>query len=279
MNAIESFFNAIIQNSFLHNALFAILLISIISGIIGSLLVSNRIVFVGGGVAHCAYGGIGIAVFFGFSVLLGSSISAIIVAFLLAFVKKNFETHIDTFSAILWAFGMSIGVVFINISTSNIDMESYLFGSLISVDTESLVLMSIFDIVLLLFLCVYYREILNISYDYEFCKLRGINTNLFMNIIFTFIAIGVILSMQISGLILVLAMLSIPAYISNIFAKTLKSQMIFASLFSIVFMFVGLFLAFVYNILPGAAITFVGTLCLILIYTCKLFINTIKGYK
>ncbi len=278
MNAVESFFDAIIQNPFLHNALFAILLIGITSGIIGSLLVSNRIVFVGGGVAHCAYGGIGIAIFFGFSVLLGSSISAILVAFLLAFVKKNFESHIDTFSAILWAFGMSIGVVFINISSnSNIDMESYLFGSLISVDMQSLVFMSIFDIMLIIFICVYYREVLNISYDYEFCKLKGINTNLFMNIIFVFIAIGVIFSMQVSGLILVLAMLSIPAYIANIFTKTLKAQMVVAGLFSFMFMIVGLFLAFTYNILPGAAITFVGTICIIVIHMFRFIINTIRN--
>ena len=125
LTTLESFLQAIMQYSFLQNALLAIVLISVIAGIIGSLLVSNRIVFVGGGVAHCAYGGIGIALFFGFSVLLGASISAIIVAFSLAFVQKKWDTHIDTFNAILWALGMSVGVVFMNLSpNANADMES-----------------------------------------------------------------------------------------------------------------------------------------------------------
>lgn len=278
LSTLESFLQAIPQYTFLQNALLAVVLISIIAGIIGSLLVSNHIVFVGGGVAHCAYGGIGVAIFLGFSVLLGASISALIVAFSLAFVQKRWHSHIDTFNAILWALGMSVGIVFMNLSPSaNADMESYLFGSLISVDLESLLLMGGFDIILIFFVIIYYREIISVSYDCEFCELRGLYTNIFTQSIFAFIAIGIILSMQISGLILVLAMLSIPAYIGNIFAKTLKMQMFFAGIFALIFMLVGLFLAYAYNIMPGAAITFVGTICMISVHLCKWLLQYIVG--
>ncbi|RDU67712.1 hypothetical protein CQA53_00735 [Helicobacter didelphidarum] len=270
----ESFFHAILENPFLQNALMAITLISIISGIIGSLLVSNKIVFVGGGVAHCAYAGIGIALFYGFSLLLGSIISALFVAFSLAIVKKKFENHIDTFSAILWALGMSVGVIFINLTpNANADIESYLFGSLISVDSHLLWIIFLFNVILCSFIALYYNEILSISYDYEFCELKGLKVNLFMNIIFAFIAIGVILSMQISGLILVLAMLSIPAYISNTFAKTLKTQMFFSSFLSCTFMVVGLFFAYQYNMSPGAMITLVGVICTLIIFCLRYIIN------
>lgn len=278
LETLESFLHAISKYTFLQNALFAVMLISIISGIIGSLLVSNRIVFVGGGVAHCAYGGIGVAIFLGYSVLIGASISALIVAFILAFVKKRWQTHIDTFNAILWALGMSVGIVFMNLSpNANADMESYLFGSLISVDTESLLLMGGFDIILLLFVSIYYREIISISYDYEFCGLRGLYTNIFTQSIFAFIAIGIIISMQISGLILVLAILSIPAYMGNIFAKSLRMQMLFAGIFALIFMLIGLYLAYAYNIMPGAAITFVGTICIIAVHLCKWLLQKNKG--
>lgn len=258
------FFYAILDNVFLQNAVYSVFLISIASGVIGSLLVSNKIVFLGGGVAHCAYGGIGVAIFYGFSLLLGASISAIFVAFILSFVKKKYEDYIDTFSAILWAFGMSIGVIFINLSPQiNADIESYLFGSLISVDKDLLFIIFGFDILLLLFVICYYKEILYISYDYEFCKLRGLRVDFFTNVIFMFIAIGVILSMQISGLILVLAMLSIPAYISSMFVRTLSSQMVTTCALSIVFMFVGLYFAFIYNISIGACITIVSVICML----------------
>lgn len=266
----ESFIHGIFTNVFLQNAALAIILISAISGIIGSLLVSNRIVFVGGGVAHCAYAGIGSAVFYGFSTLLGASLSAVVVALSLAFVKKKFEEYIDTFNAILWAFGMSIGTLFLNLTTNiNVDIESYLFGSLISVDTSLLLLMFGFDMILIIFLTMYYREILSISYDYEFCKLKNMRADIITNCIFMLIGIGVILSMQISGLILVLAMLSIPAYMSSLFVRTLKMQIVLSSILSFMFMFVGLFFAYQYNLLPGAIITLVGVISMVIVGVVK----------
>ncbi len=266
-----SFFQSILQifsdNVFLQNAIIAILLMGIISGIIGSLLVSNKIVFVGGGVAHCAYGGIGVAIFFGLPILLCTTFSGIIVALCLAIAKERLKEHIDTFSAILWAFGMSIGVLLINLSSNaNADIESYLFGSIISVDWELLEILFIFDIVIVVFSIVYYRYIVNISYDNEFCALRGIRVNVLNILIFLFIAVGIILSMQISGLILVLTILSIPAYMSSMIVKTLKSQMILSMIFSICFMLIGLYVSYRYNISPGASITLIGVCCIVVLY-------------
>lgn len=273
-----SFLSAIFNNIFLQNALIAIALIAVISGIIGSLLVSNKIVFLGGGVAHSAYGGIGVAFFYGFSLLLGACLSAIFVAFVLAIVKKKFMDMIDTFSAILWAFGMALGVIFMNLSSSiNADIESYLFGSLLSVDNELLTILLIFDILLLLFTICYYKDILYVSYDYEFCKLKGIKVSLISNVIFAFIAIGVVLSMQISGLMLVLAMLSIPAYIANMFVKTLGGQMIFASILSVIFMIFGLYFAFSYNLSVGASITLSSIAFMGIFIFLKFILRRING--
>lgn len=278
MSENMSFLEAILDNIFLQNALLAIGLIAVISGIVGSLLVSNKIVFLGGGVAHSAYGGIGVAFFYGFSLLLGATLSAIFVAFILAIVKKKYAESIDTFSAILWAFGMALGVIFMNLSSNiNADIESYLFGSLLSVDNELLAILLGFDILLLLFVICYYKEILYVSYDYEFCKLQGLKVSLISNVIFAFIAIGVVLSMQISGLMLVLAMLSIPAFIANMFVKSLSGQMIFASILSAIFMIFGLFFAFSYNFSVGASITLVSIAFLGVFIFLKLILRRFNG--
>ncbi|PAF41792.1 metal ABC transporter permease [Helicobacter sp. 11S02629-2] len=253
---MESFLStfSLFNNSFIVNALIAIVLISIISGVIGSLLVSSKSVFIGGGVAHCAYGGIGIAIFFGFSTVIGAAGAAIIVALLLSFVKQKNETFLDTFSTILWAFGMAVGVIFMDLTPSfNANLESYLFGSIIAINTDLFTPIIIFDVILLIFVGVYYREILSVSYDSEFCKLLGLKTKLFYNIIFILIAIGIIFSMQISGLILVLAMLSIPAYSATLVVKSLGMQMLLASILSLVFMCVGLFFSYKLNISSGAS--------------------------
>ncbi|RDU71283.1 hypothetical protein CQA66_06855 [Helicobacter aurati] len=256
------------ENTFLQYSVIAIVLISVIAGIIGSLLVSNNIVFIGGGVAHCAYGGIGIAIFCGFSVLLGASLSALFVAFCLAIVKKHYHHYIDVFNSVLWAFGMSLGVLFLNLSPQvNADVESYLFGSIISIDKELLWLIFYYDCLLFGFVCLYYKEILSISYDYEFCFLKNIKVQLLTNIIFIFIAIGIVLSMQISGLILVLAILSIPAYIANLFIRTLRAQMLVAGVLAFFFMLLGLWAAYHYNISPGASITLIAVFSMILSLT------------
>ncbi|TLD99631.1 metal ABC transporter permease [Helicobacter muridarum] len=254
------------ENTFLQYSIIAIILISIAAGIIGSLLVSNNIVFIGGGVAHCAYGGIGIAIFCGFSVLLGASLSALFVAFCLGFVKKYYSRYIDVFNSVLWAFGMALGVLFLNLSPQvGVDVESYLFGSIISIDKDLLWLIFYYNCFLVGFVYIYYKEILGISYDYEFCLLKNIKAQIFTNMIFIFIAIGIILCMQISGLILVLAILSIPAYIANLFICTLKAQMLFTSLLTCIFMLAGLYVAYRYNISPGASITLVSVFSMILI--------------
>lgn len=265
------FIDSIIQNEFMQNAIIGILLISIISGVIGSILVSNKILFIGGGVAHCSYAGIGIAIFLGYSAVIGAIISSIIVAITLAFIRNN--KNLDSIIAILWAFGMSLGVVFINLSSTNIDIESYLFGSLLSVDKQTLGIMATFDLFMLTLLIVYYREVLGISYDLEFCNLKNLKINWFNNVMFIFIAVGIILSMQISGLVLVLAMLSIPAYIANLFVKNLKSQMIFSFVISLIFMFCGLIFAFHFNISVGASITLVSTAGMIMAF----FIRRIRS--
>ena len=263
----QSFLSAVMENTFLQYSLIAVFLTSLIAGIIGSLLVSNNIVFIGGGVAHCAYGGIGMAVFFGFSTLLGASLSALFVAFCLAVVRRFYSHSVDVFNTILWALGMSLGVLFLNLAPqSGVDIESYLFGSIISVEAELLWILLGFDVLLVGFVTLYYREILGVSYDYECCRLRSIRAPVFMNLIFAYIALGIILSMQVSGLILVLAILSIPAYVSNMFVRTLRGQMALSTVLSLVFMLAGLWVAYHYNVSPGASITLVALTSMALAY-------------
>lgn len=266
-----------ISLTIIQNAIIAIILISIISSIIGSILVSNKIVFIGGAIAHCAYGGIGAAIFYGFSTLLGAGISTVVVALIISYVKQKLEGYIDVFMAILWTIGMSIGVIFIDLKHEDIhiDIENYLFGSLFNIDSSLLIYMGIFDVFLIVFTLLYYREILSISYDIIFCRLRKINTYLFSASLFILISIGIILSMQISGLILVLAMLSIPSYSANIFAKSMRSQIFLSFIFSMFYMLVGFIISILIQINVGASITLFSIVAIILIY----IITTLKRKK
>lgn len=118
-----------LQYEFIQNALLSGLLVSIASGIIGSLIVVNRMVFLAGGIAHTSYGGIGLALFFGIPIFLGASLFAIAAALLMAFLTLHKRERIDTFIGLIWAVGMAIGIIFVDMTPGyNVDLMSYLLA-------------------------------------------------------------------------------------------------------------------------------------------------------
>lgn len=230
-------------------------LVSICSGIVGSMIVANKNVFVAGGVAHSAFGGVGLALFCGFSTMLGAIIFSMIMALFLTYASLYQKERLDTYIAASWAFGMALGVILIDLSPGyNSDISSYLFGSIIAVSYEEMLIMLEFDVFLLAFVGLYYHQILSLFYDREFCQLKGLNTALWTMALFILIAIGVVISMNVAGLVLVLALLSIPAYIANLFSQSLRTMMIFSWIISLIFIWGGLFIAYYLNISIGACI-------------------------
>ena len=124
----------ILGYEFIQNAIIAGLLVSFASGIIGSLIVVNRMVFLAGGIAHTSYGGIGLAVYFGLPIFLGASIFAVLQHYLMAMITLNQRDKIDTFIGLIWAVGMAIGIIFVDLTPGyNVDLMSYLFGSILAV--------------------------------------------------------------------------------------------------------------------------------------------------
>lgn len=236
-------------------ALLASFLVSICSGIIGSIIVTNKNVFMAGGVAHSAFGGVGIALFFGFNTTLGAMIFSVLMALFFAYASLYQKQYLDSYMSASWAFGMAIGVILMDLTPGyNHDISSYLFGSLIATDSNDLLIMAGFDLFAIIFVMMYYHNILSLFYDNEFCKLKGMSISIWNTIIFIFIALGVVISMNVAGLILVLAILSIPAYIASLFTRSLKAMMLSSWLISLVFMYAGFFIAWFYNLSIGACI-------------------------
>lgn len=267
----------LLSYGFVKNALIASFFISIIAGIIGSIIVSNKTVFLAGGVAHSAFGGVGVALYFGFNATLGATLAGVIMALLMMYATTKYKNRIDTFIAASWAFGMAIGVILIDLTPGyGSDITSYLFGSIIAVAPLDIISIGVFDIVLLVFVIVYYREILSIFYDSEFCKLKHINVKLFTTIIFILVSVGVVMSMSIAGLILVLSILSIPAYIAAMFVASLRAQMFVAWACSLAFMWIGFGFSYAYDLSIGACIVIVSALAMAIAILLK---NLPYGFK
>ena len=252
--------------TFIQNALVAGFLVSIISGIIGSLIVVNRMVFLAGGIAHSAYGGIGISIYFGLPMLLSTSVFSIIITILIAALTYKNREKLDSIIGLTWAMGMSFGILLVDLTPGyNADLISYLFGSILAVSTSDIIYMFIVLIVILSILFCFYRDILAVSYDTSYAYLRGIKTKVFYTLILLMASISIVIAIKIVGLILVIALLSIPTYISSKFANSLMQMMILSSCFSCIFTFIGLVLSYNYDLSSGPSIIFVSSIFMLVI--------------
>ena len=244
---------------FIQHALIAGILVSFAAGIIGSLIVVNRMVFLAGGMAHASYGGIGMAVYFGFPVFLGASIFAVGAAILIASLTMHTRHRMDTFIGLIWAVGMAIGVIFIDLTPGyNVDMMSYLFGSILAVSTEDIYFMGILLAIILFVITFWYRDILAVSYDSEYAKLRGVNVRFFYTLILILSALTVVIAIKVVGLILVIAMLTIPVYIAEKLSHSLFSMMFLSGFIATLFTLVGLWFSYTYNLTSGASIILIS---------------------
>lgn len=258
-----------LQYDFMQNALFAAVLVSISAGIIGSLVIVNRITFLAGGIAHSAYGGIGLAIYLGLPILFGATVFAVINAIVIAALTLRKRNRVDSLIGIMWAFGMAIGIVFVDLTPGyNVDLMSYLFGSIIAVSSDDIFYLALIDVVIVVSVLLFYKQILAVSYDSEFASLRGISIKFFYTLILVLSALSVVAAIKVVGLILVIALLTIPTYLAEIFAKKLSSMMIISTLFAAFFSIMGLVVSYFYDISSGASIIMVGVTTLLIV---KLF--------
>lgn len=254
-----------LQLEFMRNALLAGLLASVMCGIIGTLVVVNRIVFLSGGIAHAAYGGIGLAFFFGFSYLWGIMGFALLMAAVMAAVSLRAKQRADTVIGVLWAVGMALGVILLDMTPGyNVDLMGYLFGSILTVPSADLWLMLITDGLVVLFVGYYYHDLVSLSYDEEFARVRGVRVRFLYFLLIAMIALSVVMVIRVVGLILVIALLTIPPYIAEKYTGSLWKMMVHAVILNILFTCTGLWLSFYLNLTSGASIIMVAALCFFL---------------
>lgn len=252
----------ILHMNFVQNAIMAGLLVSIACGIIGSLIVVNKMSFIAGGIAHGAYGGIGLAFFLSLEPLLGASVFSLLLAVIIATITIKDNNKIDSVIGAIWAFGMAIGIIFIDLTPGyNADLMSYLFGSILAVSNYDLMFIGVINLICMILVCIFYRQFSAISFDKEFARLRGVNVNAFYYLLICMIALCIVATIRVVGLILIIALLTIPPFIAQNFSKRLGEMMFISAILSVVFCIAGLFFSFKYNLTSGASIILVASIC------------------
>ena len=248
-----------LQYDFMRNALLAGLLVSISCGIIGSLVVVNRIVFMSGGIAHAAFGGVGLGFFCGFSPFLGAAIFASGVSLIMGAVSLKNKHRSDTIIGVLWAIGMALGIILIDLAPGyHVDLMSYLFGSILAVPAADLWLMLPLDGFILLVVLLFYKEFVALSYDEQFAFVVGVPVKTLYFLLLGMTALSIVMIIRVVGLILVIALLTIPPFIAEKYTRSLGRMMVLASLLSICFTLSGLWFSYAFDLTSGATIILVA---------------------
>jgi zinc transport system permease protein len=244
---------------FMRNALLAGLLVSVICGVLGTLVVVNRIVFISGGIAHAAYGGIGLAFYFGLSPSVGATLFSVFVSMVMGIASMKNKERADTIIGVMWALGMALGIILIELSPGyGVDLMSYLFGSILTVPNPDIWYMLFLAVFVILVALIFYKELMAMSYDEEFASVIGIPVRVLHFTLLGLISLSVVMIIRVVGLILVIALLTIPPYIAEKYTVSLGKMMVYSSLLGILFTLAGLWFSYAYDLSSGATIIMVA---------------------
>ena len=238
---------------FLRNALLASLLVSVASGVVGAYVVVKRIVSIGGGISHATFGGIGLGILLGLNPLLTAIPFSLASALAMAVITRRGKVSEDAAIGILWALGMALGVLFISLKRGYVpELSAYLFGSILTVPTHELQLMAILDLIILLVVTLFFRELLHLCFDEEFSEVVGVPVELLYMALLCLISLSVVVLVRAVGVILTIALLSIPSSISLRLTHSLRGMMILSTLLSLTLLLLGLALSYILDLPPGA---------------------------
>ncbi len=242
---------------FLRYAFIVGLLSSVAFGIIGTFVVTRRITSIAGAIAHCVLGGIGAAMFFRIEYglswchpVLGAIVAAILAALIIGFVSIYAKQREDTIIGAIWAIGMAAGLLFIAKTPGEADLHSYLFGNILLISRNDIYITLILDMVIILPAILLFNNILGVCFDAHFSELRGVRVKFIYFTLLIMTALTIVLMVNIVGIIMVIAMLTLPAAVAGQFTRRLWSMMVLSVLLSAAFTSTGLMLS--YNIaMPG----------------------------
>ncbi|HQA28430.1 MAG TPA: metal ABC transporter permease [Brevefilum fermentans] len=249
----------LLSYSFMRNALMAGVLVSLTCGIIGTLVVLKRMVFISGGVAHTAYGGVGLAFYLGVNPILGAVAFSLGASFLMGYVQRQTRQRQDTLIGVMWAIGMAIGIIFADMTPGyKADLMSYLFGSILAVTHTDLWMMLGVNLLVLGFVILFYKELQAVAFDESFARVRNLPVDLLYIALVAMIGLAVVMLMRVVGLIMIIALLTVPAAIGSLFLNHMKHIMWLAMGLSLIFTTGGLLLSYFFNLTSGATIILIA---------------------
>jgi len=265
---------------FLQYALLTGLLVSVACGVIGSYVVTKRITYIAGSIAHTVLGGLGAARYCQtvyhwewFHPLYGAVLAALVSAVIIGVVSMRARQREDTVIGALWAVGMATGILFIYKTPGyNEDLMSYLFGSILMVSPQDLWMIAGLDILVVIVSVVFYNQFLALCFDEEFARLRGVHVEFYYLLLLCLTALTVVLLVTVVGIVMVIALLTLPAAVAGELAKRLWHMMALATVLTAFFTTTGLAVSYGPDLPAGATtIIIAGITYLLVVLGLRIF--------
>lgn len=251
----------LLQYTFFQHALLGSLFASIACGIIGTYIVTRRLVFISGGITHASFGGIGIGLYTGISPILSAAIFSVLSAFGVEWLSKRKDMREDSAIAVFWTFGMAIGIIFSFLSPGFApDLSAFLFGNILTITRADIVVLAVLSLLLIAFFAIFLSPIIYIAFDREFARSQRIPVVLFEYILMMFIALTIVACLRMIGIVLAMSLLTIPQLTANLFTVSFKRIILLSILFAYIGCVGGLLLSYQLQIPSGAAIIFFSIL-------------------
>jgi len=263
----------ILQYQFFQNALLIAVLASLAAGIIGTFIVIKRMSLISGSIAHSAFGGLGISYYLNSNPLIGGTVFSLLSAFSIAILRKKTGNRMDTLLSFLWATGMAIGLVFIFLTPGySTDLFTYLFGNILLVSETDIHMILLLDLTIISTVFLMFNSFLSVSFDEEHSETRNMPVTLVNMILFGLIALTIVATIRVVGIVLMIAILTIPAASAQLFNKTVKRIMITSTAITLFATITGLFISYYLNFATGPIIV----LIISLIYLASILLSKLK---
>jgi len=258
----------LLQYTFFQHALIGSLLASIACGIIGTYIVTRRLVFISGGITHASFGGIGIALYSGLPPILCAAIFSLFSALGIQWLSTRRDMREDSAIAVFWTFGMAIGIIFSFLASGfTTDLSSFLFGNILTISNTDLCLLGAIAVILAIIFTLFLHQIISIAFDKEFAQSQKIPVTFLEYLLMLCIAITIVACLRMVGIVLAISLLTIPQMTANLFTFKFKNMIWLSIVIGFISCIGGLLLSYWLNVPSGATIIFFS----ILIYVgCKI---------
>lgn len=235
----------ILSYTFFQNALLGVLIVSIASAIIGTYVVSRRMVFITGGITHACFGGLGLGFYLGFNPILMAGIFAVAAASGVEWMATKQNVRQDSAIGVIWGLGMALGTIFIFLSPGYVpELTSFLFGNILTITAVDIICFAIYLVVLLAFFIVFYRQITLCAFDPGFAFTRRLNVTAINTIMTIMIALCIVLTIRLIGIMLLISLITIPQMVAEIFTHRFVSMMRISAIVSLCCSVLGIFCSY-----------------------------------